>query len=261
MGLFHRKRLSEIWYRSGISAEGATHRASHADFCDGRGDMTTEQQLNANRHYAEKSTGPRTAGGRARSRMNALKHGMAAEEIVVAGEDPAELRAFHKNLLKAWQPVGAMEEHLVWEITISNWRLRRAQGNEAKLVEVVFARYESRMRSNEREMDMMAAMLQGSKETKSESNMPVEKMAEERKVQSNEAKTADASEDRSATYVSEIFFESRGGGMEAIQLLLRYEAAAEQSYYRAVLTLERLQEKRMRNETSPPQAIQAQANE
>jgi len=39
--------------------------------------MATEKQLRANRENAKKSTGPKTAGGRARSSRNALSHGLS----------------------------------------------------------------------------------------------------------------------------------------------------------------------------------------
>lgn len=43
--------------------------------------MATPAQIAANRRNALKSTGPRTAAGKARSRMNALKHGLRAATI------------------------------------------------------------------------------------------------------------------------------------------------------------------------------------
>jgi len=45
--------------------------------------MTTERQIASNQRNASKSTGPRTPEGKAKSRANALKHGLAAETLVI----------------------------------------------------------------------------------------------------------------------------------------------------------------------------------
>jgi len=50
--------------------------------------MSTQEQLNANRKNAEKSTGPKTADGKAISSQNAVKHGFFAKNDVISGEDP-----------------------------------------------------------------------------------------------------------------------------------------------------------------------------
>ena len=47
--------------------------------------MTSERKIAANRNNAKKSTGPRTQAGRAKSRQNARRHGLATG----IGSDPA----------------------------------------------------------------------------------------------------------------------------------------------------------------------------
>ncbi len=51
--------------------------------------MATQRQIDANKANATRSTGPRTASGAARSRFNAVKHGLAGESSAVeAGRSP-----------------------------------------------------------------------------------------------------------------------------------------------------------------------------
>ena len=54
---------------------------------------TSSRRAEANRQNAQKSTGPKTAEGKARSRFNAVKHGMRAATPVLPGEDAAAFDA------------------------------------------------------------------------------------------------------------------------------------------------------------------------
>ena len=58
--------------------------------------MASNKQLEANRANARKSTGRRSRGGRARSRLNSRKHGLTANTLIIVGEcadDFDQLRA------------------------------------------------------------------------------------------------------------------------------------------------------------------------
>jgi len=89
-------------------------------------------QLTANRKNARKSTGPKSRRGKARSLLNALKHGLLAKTVVV---DPAESRPDFDRLLadlvREIKPRNLIEQTLVERIATCYWRLRRAQRYES----------------------------------------------------------------------------------------------------------------------------------
>ena len=90
----------------------------------------SEKVFSANRRNTLRSTGPRTAKGKAVSRMNAVKHGILSTEVVVRGlriqEHENEFRALREQCWQCLAPVGSVEEMLVDRIVTAQWRLRRA---------------------------------------------------------------------------------------------------------------------------------------
>src|SRR6266446_7611306 len=96
--------------------------------------MISEQQLEANRLNALKSTGPKTPEGKARSKMNALKHGLTAEQIVLPDEDPQEYDALCQRWLDAYPDAGPAQLALI-ELAVRNaWKLRRADDHERAMI-------------------------------------------------------------------------------------------------------------------------------
>jgi hypothetical protein len=95
----------------------------------------TPRKLEANRRNAQKSTGPQTANGNAISKMNALKHGLLAQTVVVRGhklkESNNEFNKLCQEFYLSLAPVGPLEEMLVGQIVTATWRLRRARTAES----------------------------------------------------------------------------------------------------------------------------------
>ena len=60
--------------------------------------MATEKQILANRENAKKSTGPKTAAGRARSSRNALRHGLSLP-LTLNAEMAAKADLIRKSLV------------------------------------------------------------------------------------------------------------------------------------------------------------------
>jgi hypothetical protein len=95
----------------------------------------TPEKLAANRRNAQKSTGPKTAEGRAASSLNSLKHGLLAKTVVVQGyklkESTREFQTLCQEFYTIYAPVGPAEEMLVDQIVTATWRLRRARTAES----------------------------------------------------------------------------------------------------------------------------------
>jgi hypothetical protein len=93
--------------------------------------MTSDKQAEANRRNALKSTGPKTPGGKATARLNAVKHGLLSQDILLPGEDEAALKEVGERMRAELQPVGELEDLLVEQIIAAVWRIRRLRRVEA----------------------------------------------------------------------------------------------------------------------------------
>ncbi len=71
--------------------------------------MTKAKKIESNRKNSLKSTGPKTEKGKKTSRMNALKHGILSQEILLPGEDKSDLTKLREGLNNEFSPVGDFE--------------------------------------------------------------------------------------------------------------------------------------------------------
>ena len=96
---------------------------------EGNKNQVSLRKIEANRKNAAKSTGPRTAKGKTKSRWNAQKHGLLSRRVVIEDGVGKESREEFSHLLQSLredrQPVGTLEEMLVEKIAIEYWRLMR----------------------------------------------------------------------------------------------------------------------------------------
>ncbi len=77
--------------------------------------MATPEQIEANRRNSTRSTGPKSAKGKATARLNSYKHGLTARTImpVLPQEDAAELEERIQQTIAAMQARTRMEQDLV----------------------------------------------------------------------------------------------------------------------------------------------------
>ncbi|MBV8313694.1 MAG: hypothetical protein JOZ53_01925, partial [Planctomycetaceae bacterium] len=93
--------------------------------------LSDQQRREINQKNSQRSTGPRTAAGKARSKLNGLKHGLRAATLVLPGEDAVAL----EQRLDAWtdelDPQTDLERYFVRSAVEASWRLDRVRRAEA----------------------------------------------------------------------------------------------------------------------------------
>jgi len=95
--------------------------------------MATQAQVDANQANSQKSTGPKTEEGKAKSSLNRLSHGFASSTRFVKGEDPAVFNLLLDDLISEHQPATPTEQILVEQMAHHHWinlRATRLQDHE-----------------------------------------------------------------------------------------------------------------------------------
>ena len=178
--------------------------------------MLTEKQVLANQRNALKSTGPRTAEGKAIASQNAVRHGLRAEQTVIPGEDPDEFNQFREFLLKDLDPEGALEVMLADRIIAGFWKLYRADRIEAQLLI---------------ELDLQSEKPGLDRDELNSSDPSVKPVPE---------KQSDLLESRPPLALGRIFRQDFSGSNILARFRL-YEGQIERSLYKALTELEKLQ--------------------
>jgi hypothetical protein len=111
-----------------------------------------------NRANAAKSTGPRTDAGKQRSKLNALRHGLTGQTIVLPSEDHSAYQRLSQSFLDECQPKGAIETQLVQSLIDSSWRMNRAAAVETNLLSLGITEMEDRIHANHPEAEAALAM-------------------------------------------------------------------------------------------------------
>jgi hypothetical protein len=88
--------------------------------------MPTPKQMAANRRNAKRSTGPKTRAGKDRASRNSLQHGIfALRSVALPWESKKELAMLNEYFVQDLAPQGIMERFLVEQIRNAAWRLER----------------------------------------------------------------------------------------------------------------------------------------
>jgi hypothetical protein len=94
--------------------------------------MTTPARVIANQQNCQKSTGPKTEQGKKRSSMNAVKHGMRAETVLLRTENTQAFQEHVDRWMNDWQPVSEAQRWFAERAAISAWRCNRCVREETE---------------------------------------------------------------------------------------------------------------------------------
>lgn len=99
--------------------------------------VTSPRKIEANRRNAQRSTGPKTPEGKAKSSQNSITHGILVKKFLngAAPETVAEIEALAAGIREHYQPADMLEEMLVQRIVIEAGREHRILGFEQKIEE------------------------------------------------------------------------------------------------------------------------------
>jgi hypothetical protein len=96
--------------------------------------MTTTNRIDINRENARHSTGPKTHEGKQKSSLNALRHGLTGQVVVMPTEDLVLYQSHLESFEEEYEPKGATEQHLVQALADTSWRLNRVAALETNLL-------------------------------------------------------------------------------------------------------------------------------
>jgi hypothetical protein len=83
-----------------------------------------------NRRNAARSTGPRTEEGKRRASLNALRHGLTGQTVVLPEDDLAAYQKHCAQFHAELKPLGLLETKAVQTIADTYWRLDRIRAME-----------------------------------------------------------------------------------------------------------------------------------
>jgi hypothetical protein len=96
---------------------------------------SSPRRIQAARANGAKSHGPKTAEGKQIASLNAVKHGLTADVVVLQNESQDQYQADLHDYLDHFRPQSKPETDLVHQLAAAHWRLTRYAGVESGILE------------------------------------------------------------------------------------------------------------------------------
>jgi hypothetical protein len=96
--------------------------------------MSASHRAKINRANSQHSTGPQTAAGKKKSSLNALRHGLTSQLVVMPDEDFQAYQLHIESFIGEYLPQGATEIQLAQALADTSWRMNRVAALETNLL-------------------------------------------------------------------------------------------------------------------------------
>ncbi len=208
--------------------------------------MTSDRQRRTNRENARSSTGPKTSGGKAAVRLNAMQHGLLCRDVVLPGEDAEAFEDLRNRVWADLVPAGPLEELLTDRAVNAMWRLRRLERAECALFRWRVHKHEAerlafKVRSYVEVTGGLSLQSFGAEETITDEASHARGL--------KKLKHAEFERDREELSLGCAFDADAKDG-ETFSKLNRYETGIERSLLRSLQELRQIQSKRQGRSTS-----------
>jgi hypothetical protein len=108
----------------------------------------SQKKIDANRRNAQKSTGPKTKEGKAKSAMNSIKYGIYSEKYLIKDESPVEFANYRRKMLQCLNPTNFLLLDMATHIISNGWEYQRHSLLQSKILNTRSLRNEAELKEN-----------------------------------------------------------------------------------------------------------------
>jgi hypothetical protein len=113
--------------------------------------LISQRKIQANRRNAKKSTGPKTADGKAKSAMNSIKYGIYSDKYLIKDESYEEFHNYRKKILKCLNPTNAVLFDMATHVVSNGWEYQRCTLLESKILNSKSLKHDAERKQNNEE--------------------------------------------------------------------------------------------------------------
>ena len=126
--------------------------------------LISQRKIQANRRNAKKSTGPKTADGKAKSAMNSIKYGIYSDKYLIKDESYEEFHNYRKKILKCLNPTNAVLFDMATHVVSNGWEYQRCTLLESKILNSKSLKHDAERKENNEEPKQIIVSWQDSPE-------------------------------------------------------------------------------------------------